>query len=99
MLDYGILKVVFSIELVILMRIMQEVKLIEKASGDTCHILGNALVSWVCKKQACVALSTPEAEYIAAVSCYAQMLWLKKQLLTMDLILDASLYVVTTQVR
>ncbi|XP_050889631.1 secreted RxLR effector protein 161-like [Lathyrus oleraceus] len=37
-----------------------------KSTSGTCHILGNALVSWACKKQACVALSTAEAEYIAA---------------------------------
>ncbi|XP_050876367.1 secreted RxLR effector protein 161-like [Lathyrus oleraceus] len=51
-----------------------------KSTSETCHILGNALVSWVCKKQACVSLSTAEAEYIAAGSYYAQILWLKQQL-------------------
>ncbi|XP_050916102.1 secreted RxLR effector protein 161-like [Lathyrus oleraceus] len=51
-----------------------------KITSGTCHILGNALVSWACKKQACVALSTAEAEYIAAGSCCAQILWLKQQL-------------------
>ena len=48
-----------------------------KNTSGTCHILGNALVSWACKKQTCVALSTAEAEYIAAGSSYAQILWLK----------------------
>lgn len=51
-----------------------------KSTSGTCHILGNALVSWACKKQACVALTTAEAEYIAAGSSYAQILWLKQQL-------------------
>ncbi|XP_050916750.1 uncharacterized mitochondrial protein AtMg00810-like [Lathyrus oleraceus] len=37
-----------------------------KNTTGTCHILGNALVSWSYKKQACVVLSTAEAEYIAA---------------------------------
>ncbi|XP_050914949.1 uncharacterized mitochondrial protein AtMg00810-like [Lathyrus oleraceus] len=32
-----------------------------KSTSGTCHILGNALISWACKKQACVALSTDEA--------------------------------------
>jgi len=32
------------------------------------------------KKQACVALSTAEAEYVAAGSCCAQILWIKQQL-------------------
>ena len=37
-------------------------------------------MSWFSKKQACVALSTAEAEYIAAGSCCAQLLWMKQQL-------------------
>lgn len=32
-----------------------------KSTSGTCHIFGNALVSWSCKKQASVALSTAEA--------------------------------------
>lgn len=51
----------------------------QKSTSDTYHILGNALVSWSCKKQACVALSTAEAKYIATGSWYAQILWLKQQ--------------------
>ncbi|XP_073223564.1 secreted RxLR effector protein 161-like [Cicer arietinum] len=51
-----------------------------KSTSGTCHILGNALVSWSCIKQTCMALSTVEAEYIATRSCYAQVLWLKQQL-------------------
>jgi len=38
------------------------------------------LISWHSKKQACVALSIAEVEYIAVGSCYAQILWLKQQL-------------------
>ncbi|XP_050909203.1 secreted RxLR effector protein 161-like [Lathyrus oleraceus] len=49
-----------------------------KSMSGTCHILGNALVSWAFKKQACVALSTAEVEYIAAGSSCAQILWLKQ---------------------
>ncbi|XP_050889504.1 secreted RxLR effector protein 161-like [Lathyrus oleraceus] len=52
-------------------------KIDRKSTSGTCHILGNALVSWACKKQASVALSTAEAEYIAAGSYYAQILWIK----------------------
>lgn len=29
----------------------------QKSTSDTCHILGNALVLWSCKKQSCVTLS------------------------------------------
>ena len=38
------------------------------------------LVSWSSKKQNSVALSTVEAEYIAAGNCCAQILWIKQQL-------------------
>lgn len=32
-----------------------------KSTSNTCHILGNALVSWSCKRQACVDISKAEA--------------------------------------
>jgi len=38
------------------------------------------LISCHSKKQACVALSTVEAEYITTGSCCAQSLWIKQQL-------------------
>jgi hypothetical protein len=37
-------------------------------------------VSWQSKKQHTVSTSTAEAEYIAAGSCVAQILWMKNQL-------------------
>lgn len=49
-----------------------------KSASGTCHILGNALVSWSSKKQMCVALSIVEEKYIAAGSCCNQILWLKQ---------------------
>ncbi|XP_050919709.1 secreted RxLR effector protein 161-like [Lathyrus oleraceus] len=49
-----------------------------KSTSGTCNILGNVLLSWACKKQACVSLSTTEVEYIATGSCCAQILWLKQ---------------------
>ncbi|XP_050877186.1 uncharacterized mitochondrial protein AtMg00810-like [Lathyrus oleraceus] len=39
-----------------------------KSTSGTCHIFGNSLLSWSCKKQASVSLSTAEAKYIAAGS-------------------------------
>jgi len=51
-----------------------------KNTSGTCHILGSSIISWHSKKQACVALSTIETEYIAAGNCCAQILWLKQQL-------------------
>ncbi|GJR46775.1 putative ribonuclease H-like domain-containing protein [Tanacetum coccineum] len=35
----------------------------------------------LCKKQTVVATSTTEAEYVAAASCYGQVLWIQNQLL------------------
>nr|KYP34309.1 Copia protein [Cajanus cajan] len=55
-------------------------RLDRKSTSGTCHLLGNALVSWHNKKQACVALSTAEDEYIVASSFCAQILWMKQQL-------------------
>ncbi|XP_068486649.1 secreted RxLR effector protein 161-like [Phaseolus vulgaris] len=51
----------------------------EKTSG-TCHLLGSSLISWHSKKQASVAFSIAEAEYIVVGSCCAQILWIKQQL-------------------
>jgi len=55
-------------------------KIDRKNTNGTCHLLGSSLISWHSKKQACVALSTAEAEYIAAGSWCAQSLWIKQQL-------------------
>ena len=56
-------------------------KMDRKSTSGTCQLIGSALVSWHSKKQNSVALSTAEAEYIAAGSCCAQILWMKQQLL------------------
>lgn len=42
------------------------------------HFLGSFLISWGSKKQNLVALS--EVEYVVAVLCYSQLMWIKKQL-------------------
>nr|XP_033509840.1 secreted RxLR effector protein 161-like [Nicotiana tomentosiformis] len=48
-----------------------------KSSSGTTHFLVFCLVSWGTKKQNSVALSTAEAEYVAAASCCAQLLWIR----------------------
>jgi hypothetical protein len=45
-------------------------------------------VSWTSKKQNSVALSTTEAEYIAAGSCCAQILYMKQTLLDYGVVLE-----------
>jgi hypothetical protein len=51
-----------------------------KSRTGTCQFLGRSLVSWSSKKQNSVALSTVEAEYVAAGACCAQLLWMKQTL-------------------
>ncbi|CAL2233202.1 unnamed protein product [Prunus armeniaca] len=51
-----------------------------KSTSGGCFYVGNNLVSWHSKKQACVSLSTAEAEYIAAGSCCTQLLWMKQMM-------------------
>ncbi|GKD72482.1 putative ribonuclease H-like domain-containing protein, partial [Tanacetum coccineum] len=52
-----------------------------KSTTRGCQFLGNRLISWQCKKQTVVATSTIEVEYVAAASCYGQVLWIQNQLL------------------
>jgi hypothetical protein len=51
-------------------------KVDRKSTSGTCQFLGRFLVCWSSKKQNLVALSTAEAEYVAAGSCCAQFLWM-----------------------
>ena len=56
-------------------------KLDRKSTSGTCHLLGSSLISWNSIKQACVALSTTEVEYIAIRHACAQRIWLKYHLI------------------
>ncbi|KAI3691993.1 hypothetical protein L6452_31797 [Arctium lappa] len=53
----------------------------KKSTSGGCQFLGARLVSWQCKKQTTMSTSTTEAEYIAAASCCAQVLWIQNQML------------------
>ena len=63
-------------------------KLDRKSTSGACQFLGSNLISWFSKKQNSVALSTAEAEYVAAGSCCAQILWIKRQLEDYGITLD-----------
>nr|GEW78006.1 ribonuclease H-like domain-containing protein [Tanacetum cinerariifolium] len=43
-----------------------------KSTTGGCQLLGCRLISWQCKKQSVIAISSTEAEYVAAASCCAQ---------------------------
>jgi hypothetical protein len=60
-------------------------KLDRKSTTGGCQLLGGKLISWTSKKQNSVSTSTAEAEYVAAGSCCAQVLWMRNQLLDYDL--------------
>ena len=62
-------------------------KLDRKSTSSGCQLLGDKLVSWSSKKQNSVATSTVETEYVAAGSCYAQLLWMQHQLADYDVVL------------
>ncbi|WVZ58378.1 LOW QUALITY PROTEIN: hypothetical protein U9M48_008657 [Paspalum notatum var. saurae] len=50
------------------MPIMPGCRIDRKSTSGTCQLLGTSLVSWSSRKQASVALSTAEAEYVATAS-------------------------------
>ncbi|GKB96843.1 retrovirus-related pol polyprotein from transposon TNT 1-94 [Tanacetum coccineum] len=59
-----------------------------KSTLGGCQILRGTLVCWSAKKQSSIAMSSAEAEYVAAVGCCAQVLWIKSQLADYDVIYD-----------
>eukprot|EP00253_Pinus_taeda_P016287 PITA_16287 len=49
-----------------------------KSTSGCCFTLGSASISWMSRKQKSVALSTAEAEYIAASMTSCEAVWLRK---------------------
>nr|GEV20015.1 putative ribonuclease H-like domain-containing protein [Tanacetum cinerariifolium] len=43
-----------------------------KSTTGGCQFMGRRFISWQCKKQTIVAISSTEAEYVAAANCYGQ---------------------------
>ena len=60
-------------------------KIDRKSTTGGCQLIGGKLISWTSKKQNSVSTSTAEAEYVAAGSCCAQILWMRNQLADYDL--------------
>ncbi|GJY12153.1 retrovirus-related pol polyprotein from transposon TNT 1-94 [Tanacetum coccineum] len=56
-----------------------------KSTSGACQILSGKLVCWSAKKQQSVAMSSTEAEYVAAVGCCVSILWMKSQLSDYDI--------------
>ncbi|XP_075515374.1 secreted RxLR effector protein 161-like [Primulina tabacum] len=55
-----------------------------KSTSGSYQFLGDRLISWFSKKHTSITTSTTEAEYDAAGSCCAQMLWMQQQLIFCD---------------
>ena len=51
-------------------------KVDRKSTSGSCQFLGSSLISWYSKKKNSVALSTAEAESIAAGACCSQIFWI-----------------------
>jgi hypothetical protein len=51
-----------------------------KSTSGCCFSLRSAMISWQSRKQSSIALSTAEAEYIAACSASCEAIWLRKLL-------------------
>jgi hypothetical protein len=47
-----------------------------KSTSGTCHFFGSSHICWSSRKQSLVAQSTIKPEYVAAASCYSQILWI-----------------------
>ncbi|GKE53587.1 hypothetical protein Tco_1488743 [Tanacetum coccineum] len=52
-----------------------------RSTSGSAQFLGDKLVNWSSKKQKSNAISTTKAEYIAMSGCYAQILWMRSQLI------------------
>ena len=70
-----------------------------KITSGGCYSLGSAMISWFSRKQSSVALSTVEAEYIAACSTSCEAIWLRKLMSGLfNLELDTTMILLTTKV-
>ena len=58
-----------------------------KSTFGCCFSLGSAAMSWFSRKQKSVALSSAEAEYMAASQATCEALWLRK--LLVDLLISS----------
>lgn len=59
-----------------------------KSNSGYIFIINGAAVSWACRKQSCVALSTTEAEFIALSEACQEAHWLKRLIIGMHCEID-----------
>ena len=61
----------------------------KKSTSGMAHFLGSSLISWGTKKQNSVSLFTAKVEYVKAVACCSQLLWIKQHLEDFGVIIKA----------
>ena len=62
-----------------------------KNTSECCFSMGSGVISWFSRKQSCAALSTTEAEYVAACSASCEAVRLRELLYDLfDLKMDAT---------
>ena len=70
-----------------------------KSTSGCCFSLGSAIIYWFSRKQTSVALSSAEAEYIAACMAAREAVWLRKLLASLfGHMLEPTVFVTTTRV-
>ncbi|GJY93452.1 hypothetical protein Tco_0509234 [Tanacetum coccineum] len=52
-----------------------------KSTSRCIQFLGDKLVSWSSENQDCTTMSSAKAEYVSLSTCYAQVIWMRTQLL------------------
>jgi hypothetical protein len=52
-------------------------KIERKSTSGNCQFIDENLILWASKRQASIALSKAETEYISAAKCCTQLLWMK----------------------
>ena len=67
-----------------------------KSTSGCCFSMGSGVISWFSRKHSCVALSTAEAEYVAACSASCEAVWLRKLLSDLFDLRMLLVYIVTT---
>jgi hypothetical protein len=60
-----------------------------KSTSAYVFLLNNGAISWRSKKQGMIALSTMEAEYIAAAAAVQEAVWLRSLLMSLEVVPDA----------
>jgi hypothetical protein len=70
----------------------------KKSTSGCCFSLGSTMTSWQSRKHSSIALSTTEAEYIAACSTSCEAIWLRKLLTGLfDLEMEATVILCDNQ--